>query len=207
MVSSVKDSSIRQERVQAQRAAWNINSNALVLGLVGRLVPIKNHKLLLDALRVAGEDMRDVRLVFVGDGPAGYRDEVRAHARALGMDARVLWAGPSDDLAAVYSALDVLCLCSVAEGFPNVLAEAMCAGLPCVTTDVGDAAELVGDCGWVVPSGDAQALAQALLQAFDALSHWDRETPRRRMVEHFSVDALADRTLAALAPFLAETPR
>ncbi|WP_374012387.1 glycosyltransferase [Pseudoxanthomonas koreensis] len=187
-----------------QREAWSATEDEVLLGLVGRLDPRKNHTLLVDALRLAGDQMRNVRLVFVGDGPTSQRAKIEAHANATSMSSRILWAGPSDDLAAVYSALDMFCLCSVVEGFPNVLAEAMCAGLPCVTTDVGDAAEVVGDCGWVVPSGDAQALANALIQAHDALPSWDRERPRRRVVENFSVDRLADRTLAALAPFLDE---
>ena len=57
----------------------------------------------------------------------------------------------------------------------------------------------------MVRSGDAHALAQALLRACEALPSWDRERPRRRMVEQFSVDKLADRTLAALAPFLGKS--
>lgn len=88
------------------------------------------------------------------------------------------------------------------EGFPNVVAEAMCVGLPCVATDVGDVAELIGDCGWVVPCNDAGALARGVMQASHALPTWDRDRPRRRMLEQFSVDALADRTLSALAPYL-----
>ena len=185
-----------------QRDAWNAGEGDVLLGLVGRLDPQKNHRLLLDALSLVGDGMPNVRLVFVGDGPVEYREAVQKHAEALGLASKVLWAGVSDDLSAVYSALDIVCLNSVTEGFPNVIAEAMCAGLPCVATDVGDVADLMGDCGWVVPSGDAPALADALLQAYRALPGWDRERPRARMVRDFSVDALADRTLAALAPFL-----
>jgi glycosyltransferase involved in cell wall biosynthesis len=188
-----------------QRATWRLESSAVAIGLVGRLDPQKNHRLLVDALHSIRNERPEVIVVFVGSGSKAYQEEVQAHAERLGMAPRILWAGPSDDLSAVYSALDILCLCSVTEGFPNVIAEAMCVGLPCVATDVGDVAELMGDSGWVVPSGDAHALAQALLQACDALPAWDRERPRRRMVEQFSVDKLADRTLAALAPFLGKS--
>ena len=188
-----------------QRDAWNVTESGVLLGLVARLDPKKNHRLLLDALSLAGDGMPNVRLVFVGDGPADYRKVVQKYAEALGVASKVLWADASDDLSAVYSALDIVCLSSVTEGFPNVIAEAMCAGLPCVATDVGDVADLMGDCGWVVPSGNAPALADALLQAYRAMPGWDRERPRARMVRDFSVDALADRTLAALAPFLRKT--
>ncbi len=185
-----------------QRSVWGKGEGDVLLGVVGRLDPQKNHRLLLDALRRVGDDMPDVCVVFIGDGLAEYRQAVQAHADALGLASRVLWAGASDDLAAVYSALDFVCLSSVAEGFPNVIAEAMCAGLPCVATDVGDVADLMGDCGWTVPAGDARALADALLLAYRGLPGWDRERPRTRMIRHFSVDALADRTLAALEPGL-----
>lgn len=191
-----------EETRRAQREAWGLMPTAIAVGLVGRLDPQKNHLLLIDALHSIKAVRPDIILVFVGGGSVVYQQRVQVYAERLGVAPQILWAGPSDDLSAVYSALDVLSLCSVTEGFPNVVAEAMCLGLPCVATDVGDVAELMGDCGWVVPSGDARALARALAQACDALPAWDRERPRRRMVEQFSVDRLAQRTLAALAPFL-----
>jgi glycosyltransferase involved in cell wall biosynthesis len=186
----------------SQRTAWGVGPDEILLGLVGRLDPQKNHALLIQALAVAADDLRRVRVVFVGDGPSKYRADVAAQAESSGVAHRILWAGPSDDLSTTYSALDMLCLCSVTEGFPNVVAEAMCVGLPCVSTDVGDAAHLVGGCGWVVPPNDPIALAAALVQASNSLPTWDRVGPRRRMMQQFSIDALADRTLAALAPFL-----
>jgi glycosyltransferase involved in cell wall biosynthesis len=186
------------------RSELGLRDGVIALGLVGRLDPQKNHVQLLEALAIIDKFIGRVVIVFVGDGSIEYRESVSNHACQLGLGSRVVWVGPMDDMSAVYSALDVLCLCSVSEGFPNVLAEAMCAGLPCVATDVGDAALLVGECGWVVPPRDTQALAHALLEAFRALPGWNREHPRRRMVEEFSVDALADRTLVALKPFLGE---
>lgn len=190
-----------------QRTAWGIASGTVAIGLVGRIDPKKNHRLLVDALDLIRKDWPEAVVVFVGDGSRQYREQVQAHAESRGVASRILWVGASDNLSAVYSALDILCLCSLTEGFPNVIAEAMCAGLPCVATEVGDVKELIGDCGWVVPSGDAHALAQGLLQACHTLSTWDRDRPRQRMLEHFSVDKLTDRTLAALAPYLDGPPR
>ena len=193
-----------QSKRLKQRAGWGVPEGFVVLGLVGRLDPQKNHELLLDAVHLADGLPDDVIILFVGDGPSSYRDMIDAHAQALGLDSRIIWAGPADDMASVYSALDVLCLCSDSEGFPNVLGEAMSAGLPCVTTDVGDAAFLVGDCGWVVPPDDVRALANALVDACKAMPTWDRARPRHRISSEFSVDVLVDRTLSALAPFLGE---
>lgn len=189
----------------SQRVAWGLAPSALAIGLVGRLDPQKNHFLLVDAVNSIRVRRPEAVIVFVGTGSMVYQKEVQAHAERLGVASRIIWAGPSDDLSSVYSALDVLCLCSVTEGFPNVVAEAMCAGLPCVATDVGDVAELMGDCGWVVRQGDVRALAQKLLESCEAIRGWDRDRPRRRMVEQFSVERLADRTLEALSPFLGKS--
>lgn len=194
-----------ESKRRALRGAWGLQESAILIGLVGRLDPQKNHAQLLDAMAVADPSLSQAMIVFVGDGPASYREKVAEHARVLGQDSRIVWAGASDDMVAVYSALDILCLCSASEGFPNVLGEAMSAGLPCVTTDVGDAASLVGDCGWVVPRGDTFALAKALIAARHALPTWDRLKPQRRIESEFSVQALANRTLTVLAPFLRGT--
>ena len=94
------------------------------------------------------------------------------------------------------SAIDILCLSSRAEGFPNVIGEAMACGVPCVTTDVGDAKEIVGDTGWVAPPRDFERLAKSL---DDALSCSDEELKyrgdkaRERVVKYFSMQTARDK--------------
>jgi glycosyltransferase involved in cell wall biosynthesis len=83
---------------------------------------------------------------------------------AAGIGERLHRLGQQRDVAALMSAFDLLVLTSAAEGMPTVIGEAMSAGVPCVTTDVGDARELVGDTGAVVPVGDAQAIAEAAVR-------------------------------------------
>ena len=184
------------------RAKWRVQPEGIAIGLVGRLDPQKNHCLLIDALQLLRRRRPEAIAVFVGDGSAEYKARLQARIQAAGLSAAVHWVGHTDDLVGAYSAIDILCLSSVAEGFPNVLAEAMCAGLPCVTTDVGDAVHLVGDCGWVVAPNDANALGSALEEEVESLPRWDRARPRLRMIQHFSVEVLADRTISALGPLL-----
>lgn len=193
------------QRRNELRGKWGVPDTRVLIGLVGRLHPEKNHKLLLEALAQGDSMLSHVDLVFVGESKMlEYSNALAEYARKIGLGSRLIWAGAVDNMSTVYSSLDALCLCSLSEGFPNVLGEAMSAGLPCITTDVGDAAMLVGDCGWVVPPGDRSALVDALVAVCRALPTWDRTRPLRRVEAEFSVDALTNRTITALTPYLGD---
>jgi len=141
----------------------------------------------------------------VGDGPDSYKSKLRALAEELRLTEKLIWAGFRDDLAAVYNALDLLTSSSYGEGFPNVVAEAMACGIPCVVTDVGDSACIVGDTGLVVPPKDPEALSNGWKEIL-ALSQLDREArgkaSRARIVEEFSVNQLVERTQTVLEGLL-----
>jgi glycosyltransferase involved in cell wall biosynthesis len=184
-----------------QRATWGVAADEPVVGLVGRLDPMKDHATAVRAAAALVAREPRLRLVFVGEGPAAYVNEVRALASSLGVGGLVTWAPATRDVAAVYNGFDVLALCSAfGEGFPNAVGEAMGCGVPCAVTDVGDAAWVVGDTGFVAPVGDAAAVARSWAAALDAR----RADPalgarcRARIVTEFSVPALVRRTLAAL---------
>src|SRR5690606_29526100 len=104
--------------------------------------------------------------------------------------------GERNDVPACLQASDILCLHSVTEGFPNVLGEAMAVGLPCITTDVGDAAYLLDNPEWVVPASSSDKLADKLA-AMLSLSVADREvlgkTAANRIREHFTMDVISRR--------------
>ncbi len=188
----------------AVRSAWDVEPDDILIGLVGRLDPVKGHDVLIRAIAPVLPSSR-ARLVFVGDGPDGYRAEMDAIARATGVAGRLTWAGPRTDMPAVYSAIDLLVSASHGEGFPNAVAEAMACGVPCVVTDVGDSAELVGGSGWVCPPDDVEGLRAAITSALAApdglQQHGDRA--RRRIVEHFDTDTLVSRTAALLTGTMA----
>ena len=105
--------------------------------------------------------MRACVAMLVGRGMTGENAELAALIERLGLAERIVLAGPSDDVPAVMNGLDVHVLSSCAEGFPNVVAEAMACSAYCVVTDVGDAAFIVGETGIVVPPEQPEALARA----------------------------------------------
>lgn len=184
------------------RASQGIGQDEVAIGLVGRLDPMKNHRALVAAASPLLHAAPNLRLLFVGAGPDTYRAQIDAFAEQEGIAQKVKWVAATSDMAAVYSGLDILCLPSTSEAFPNVLGEAMACGLPCVATDVGDVDRVLGDTGWIVPANETRALREAMSSAISALPGWNRERPRDRIRRLYSVEALVANTLQALAPWM-----
>lgn len=151
----------RNERVTV-RKKLNLPADAVVVGAVGSLTPIKRFDLLCEAFGAACAHLRDVHLMIAGDGPE--REPLAQRAMAGGLADRVHFVGNQGDVAAVLSAMDLYVCSSDFEGMSNALLEAMACGLPVVTTDVGDHPNVVrsGVEGIVVPRGDVRGLAGAL---------------------------------------------
>ena len=180
------------------RNEWAVKDGTVLIGLIGRLDPIKDHPTFLEAAALVARESADFRFVCVGDGPAEYGARLRQLGNELGLSGRLVWAGSRTDMPAVYSALDIACCSSVSEGLPNVVAEAMACGVPCVVTDVGDSALLVGDTGIVAPSRNPQALAAGLKKCIENLRAGLAPDPRQRIIDEFNLQRLVERTEAAL---------
>ncbi len=139
-----------------------------VLGIAGRLHPQKDYGTFFAAAARARRTHTGVRFVAAGAGVTPDNETVRRMIAAAGLpfDAVEL-RGNVLDMKQFYRDIDALVLSSRTEGFPNVLAEAMSFGKPVISTDVGDAATIVGDTGFIVPPGDAVALADAIRRMLD----------------------------------------
>jgi glycosyltransferase involved in cell wall biosynthesis len=147
------------------RAELGIGPGETVVGIVGRLTAIKNHRMFLDAARLALERAPEgVSFRFLVVGGGDLEDEIREQARSLGD--RVVFAGWRRDLAAVYAACDIVALTSNNEGTPVAVIEALASSRPVVATDVGGVADVLegGRLGVLVPSGDASQFADALVR-------------------------------------------
>ena len=147
----------RIEPAEARRSL-GLPAEMPLVGIVGRLVPIKNHVLFLDAARRVLERIPAATFVIAGDGELHQMLELEAES----LGDRVRFLGWVRDLPALYAALDVVALTSLNEGTPVALIEAAAAGRPVVATDVGGVSEVVEDGGYLVPSSDGQALADAI---------------------------------------------
>jgi glycosyltransferase involved in cell wall biosynthesis len=161
---------------------------------------MKDHPTFLRAAALFTLNHEAIRFVCVGDGPADYRQELYALCRELCLANRVIWAGARRDMPAVYNALDIACSSSYGEGFPNVIGESMACGVPCVVTDVGDSASLVGDLGIVVSPKDGAALKVAFEQLLFKISHenhWKTDC-RQRILETYSLPKMVASTEEAL---------
>jgi glycosyltransferase involved in cell wall biosynthesis len=182
------------------RVEWGFTPSERLIGLIGRFDPIKDHPNFLRAAARLAQGVPEVQFVCIGDGPAQYRMRLEALSRELGLEQKVMWVPARPDMKAVYNALDVVCLCSLSEGFPNVIGEAMACGRHCVATDVGDCHLLVGDAGVIVPPDDPEALAEGLRQVL-CVGRNPNERGRQRILEHFTVTHLTDRTEKLLLEF------
>ncbi len=147
---------------QSLRTELGIPSREMLIGMIARFDPQKDHENFIKAAGRISSRRRDARFVLVGEGIDAGNRELLAWIETAGIKDRAYLLGRRDDMPRITAALDVVSLASsYGEAFPNVLGEAMACGVPCVTTDVGDAAFIVGDTGAIVPIGDSEALANA----------------------------------------------
>lgn len=133
-----------------------------VIGLVGRLDPIKDHATALAACVQLLARGWDIEVWVVGAVDVNTGDPLWSVVHQGALQERVRWLGVRDDMRGIYSALDVLLSTSLSEGFPNVIAEAASCGTPCVVSNVGDSARIVEDPQLVVPVRSPAAAADAM---------------------------------------------
>jgi glycosyltransferase involved in cell wall biosynthesis len=194
---------VSTERVTEIRAQLGL-ADQRVITSVGRLVPIKNHRLLLQAAQKVLAERPDTHVLLVGGGSE--ETALRRLVQQLGIAGRVHFLGFRDDLPELYALSDLVVLSSDNEGTPVALIEALAAGRPVVATDVGGVSDVLegGRLGMLVPPGNADALAAAIQHSLDRPADASHASSIKM---RFSVDRLlADtallysRALAAAQP-------
>lgn len=190
-----------QDRAAA-RAALGLDADAELVVYVGRLVPEKGLRELLDATATLAASRPRLQLALVGDGPM--RAELDARVAAAPHRLHLPGAQDAQAVARWMAAADLVTLPSYSEGHPNVLVEALACGRPVVATPVGGIPEVVDAAsGLLVPARDAQALAGGLRDALDRA--WDTDALARRFSRDW--DAVAADTLRACEEALVDAGR
>lgn len=175
-LSAFKDAKRRGGDVR-QRFLPHASGEDLVVGIIGRLTHVKNHRMFLDGVKYL-KDMNQghpFRFLVIGDGEL--RQELMQVVRNQGLEGEVVFTGWQKDMPSLYGALDIVVLTSLNEGTPVTLIEAMAAGMPVIATDVGGVRDLLGPLdreesdgyklaqnGILIPTGREKVLAQALLR-------------------------------------------
>jgi glycosyltransferase involved in cell wall biosynthesis len=180
-----------------RRAELGLGEAAIAIALPARYHPMKDHATFIAAAAQTAARVPNARFVLIGRGNEPGNRALAAAIAASGVGEQIMLLGERDDLHALYPAFDIVTLSSAfGEGFPNVLGEAMSCGVPCVATDVGDAAEIIGGSGAIVPPHDPVALAAAW-EGLAALAPEPRarrgEAARARIVEHFGLAGIVAR--------------
>lgn len=180
------------------RLELNIPLNAPVIGHVARLHPMKDHAVFLRAASTIAHNYPEVHFLLSGRDIT-IENNMMAELVPQSMVTRFHLVGERNDVPELMSAMDIFCLSSWSEGFPNVLGEAMATSRPCITTDAGDSALLLGDAGVVVPPRDEEALV-AGIESLLLMSRRERyilgRLARTRVEEHYPLEKIVEQYAA-----------
>lgn len=177
------------------RAELGVASDSILVGLIARYHPMKDHVGFLTAAAEIARIHHSVYFVLAGPGVSREQPALSRLLHARQLEDRVFLLGERRDIARLNAALDIACSASAwGEGFSNAIGEAMACGIPCVVTDVGDSAYIIGDTGVLIPPDSPAALAQAIAQLVDAGPEHRCQlglAARRRVESEFSLPLVA----------------
>ena len=188
------------------RKELGLMPNTPLVGLVARYDPIKDHPNFIAAAGILHQQNPGIHFLLCGDGITDQNEELMNCVKMNGMGLTTHLLGLRKDIPRLTASLDVAVSSSAGEAFPNVIGEAMSCSVPCVVTDVGDSAFLVGETGKIVPPHNHQALAEASLALLE-MSEGDRRrlglSARQRIVDNFELSSVVQRYETLYRGFLA----
>lgn len=174
----------------ALRAELSLGADAKLVGIVARLTGVKNHRLFIEAAALVHQKSPNVHFLIIGDGEL--RADLEQQVAALGLRPVVHFLGWRQDLPAIYADLNLVALTSRNEGTPVTLIEAQASGCPVVATAVGGVPDIVADgqTGYLVPSGNAQLLAEAIMKILAGDAALMGQAGRESVTEKFAIQRL-----------------
>jgi glycosyltransferase involved in cell wall biosynthesis len=176
------------------RRELGLSPEDLLIGLVARFDPMKDHSNFMAAARLVAQREKAVHFALAGKGIGCDNHSLAADLERPPLAGRLHLLGERFDMPRLTAAFDVACSSSLSEGFPNTVVEAMACGVFCVVTDAGDSAAIVGETAVVVPRGNPDALSQGLLHAVamgPAKRQTEGQAARERVIRNFGLECFA----------------
>jgi glycosyltransferase involved in cell wall biosynthesis len=173
------------------RKELGLSTDAILIGLIGRYDPLKGHSIFLEAAECLAGKNQAVHFVLAGEGVTVDNPQLASYIGVDSLKGRVFMLGRRSDIPRLTAAFDIAVCSSIAEAFPNIIGEAMACGVPCVSTDVGDVPQIMGDCGILISSEDRQALVVGWEQLVALGADGRRrmgEAARQRVMQRYSLD-------------------
>jgi len=178
------------------RNELGIPDETFLIGHVGNYHPLKDQETLIKSFRYLDQKNINFNAILVGNKLEPSNKNLITLINENGLNERIHLLGIRNDITTIMNGIDIFMLSSISEAFPNVLNEAMACETPCVTTNVGDAALIVGDTGWVVNPQDSKALAKASIKALDEKKFYNesweqrKKACRKRILENYSLEKM-----------------
>lgn len=174
------------------------NKHDFIIGTVGRWDVLKDYPNLIDAINIVvnKKNIRGFKVLMCGHSLDENNKELVQLISEKGLEKYFKLLGRRNDISDLMTALDLFVLSSKGEGFPNVLGEAMASQTPCITTDVGDSASIVGETGLVVPPSDSVALADAISEYLSfSIEERDQRglAARKRIEETYKIETIVNK--------------
>jgi glycosyltransferase involved in cell wall biosynthesis len=189
------------------REELGIPADALLIGIAARFHPLKDHFNFVRAAARLHKQMPEVHFLLCGLDITWKNAQLVEWIDGAGLRNRCHLLGVRQDISRLFASMDIATTASLSEAFPVVIGEAMACGTPCVVTDVGDSALIVGEAGSVVAPGDPHALAEAwrkLIEAGPSVRHRLGMAARHRVQQHFALPAIVERYQAIYARLATE---
>ncbi len=184
---------IGADRAKARRN-YGFPDCAFIVGIVGRYDMLKGYDVFIEAAAIISKSINNAIFIMIGRHVNEDNFELNSLILTRGGNADFRLLDERRDVMKIISTMDVYCLSSISEGFPNVVAEAMLMQIPCVVANVGDAAQIVGPTGYVVPPRNPSAIAEAVCALANIGEKQRRafgKAARQRIVDNYSIEAVS----------------
>lgn len=178
------------------RELLGLRESDIIIGIVARYDPMKDYSNFFEAAGTLSAVFPNVYFVIAGSGITKENNELKKIIIKNGLKKNTFLLGKRDDLPEIIPAFDIGTLSSFSEGFSNVLGEYMSCGVPCVSTNVGDSSDIIGNTGIIVPPNNSEALARAWLDLLAITPEQRAELgmkARQRIVEKFSISKVVEK--------------